>query len=91
MHPGVRDHRPLYDWLLDALDIYHPQQIEFARLNLSHTILSKRKLVELVEEGHVTGWNDPRMPTIAGLRRRGYTPRRSATSASVWAWPRGTL
>ena len=68
------DHRPLYDWLLDALDIYHPQQIEFARLNLSHTILSKRKLVELVEEGHVTGWNDPRMPTIAGLRRRGYTP-----------------
>ncbi len=68
------DHRPLYDWLLDALDIYHPQQIEFARLNLSHTILSKRKLVELVEEGHVSGWDDPRMPTIAGLRRRGYTP-----------------
>ena len=68
------DHRPLYDWLLDALDIYHPQQIEFARLNLSHTILSKRKLVELVEEGRVNGWNDPRMPTIAGLRRRGYTP-----------------
>ena len=68
------DHRPLYDWLLDALDIYHPRQIEFARLNLSHTILSKRKLVELVEEGYVTGWDDPRMPTIAGLRRRGYTP-----------------
>ena len=68
------DHRPLYDWLLDALDIYHPQQIEFARLNLSHTILSKRKLVELVQEGHVSGWDDPRMPTIAGLRRRGYTP-----------------
>ena len=67
------DHRPLYDWLLDALDIYHPQQIEFARLNLSHTILSKRKLVELVAEGHVSGWDDPRMPTIAGLRRRGYT------------------
>ncbi len=68
------DHRPLYDWLLEALDIYHPQQIEFARLNLSHTILSKRKLVEMVAEGHVSGWDDPRMPTIAGLRRRGYTP-----------------
>ena len=69
------DHRPLYDWLLETLDIYHPQQIEFARLNISHTILSKRKLVELVEDGHVTGWDDPRMPTLAGLRRRGYTPQ----------------
>jgi glutaminyl-tRNA synthetase len=68
------DHRPLYDWYLDALGIYHPQQIEFARLNLSHTVMSKRKLLELVEGGQVTGWDDPRMPTLAGLRRRGYTP-----------------
>lgn len=69
------DHRPLYDWFLDELGVYHPQQIEFARLNLSHTILSKRKLIELVEAGYVNGWDDPRMPTIAGLRRRGYTPK----------------
>jgi glutaminyl-tRNA synthetase len=68
------DHRPLYDWFLDALGIYHPQQIEFAPLNLTYTILSKRKLIRLVEEGHVNGWDDPRMPTISGLRRRGYTP-----------------
>jgi glutaminyl-tRNA synthetase len=68
------DHRPLYDWFLDALGIYHPQQIEFARLNLGYTVLSKRKLLTLVEQGHVTGWDDPRMPTISGLRRRGYTP-----------------
>ncbi len=68
------DHRPLYDWYLEALGIHHPQQIEFARLNLSHTVMSKRKLLELVEERHVSGWDDPRMPTIAGLRRRGYTP-----------------
>ena len=68
------DHRPLYDWLLDALEIYHPQQIEFARLNLSHTVLSKRMLLELVEQGSVGGWDDPRMPTISGMRRRGYTP-----------------
>ena len=68
------DHRPLYDWFLDELRVYHPQQIEFARLNLSHTVLSKRKLIELVEGGFVNGWDDPRMPTIAGLRRRGYTP-----------------
>ena len=67
-------HRPLYDWLLDQLGIHHPQQIEFARLSLSHTILSKRKLLELVREGYVNGWDDPRMPTISGLRRRGYTP-----------------
>ena len=67
-------HRQLYDWFLDELEAYHPQQIEFARLNLSHTILSKRKLLELVEEGHVSGWDDPRMPTMSGLRRRGYTP-----------------
>ncbi len=68
------DHRPLYDWFIDQLGIFHSQQIEFARLNLSYTIMSKRKLLELVEEGHVIGWDDPRMPTISGLRRRGYTP-----------------
>lgn len=68
------DHRPLYDWFLDQLGIHHPQQIEFARLNLSHTVLSKRKLLQLVEEGRVSGWDDPRMPTVSGLRRRGYTP-----------------
>ena len=68
------DHRPLYDWYLDNIEIGHPQQIEFARLNLSHTVLSKRKLIRLVQEGQVSGWDDPRMPTIAGLRRRGYTP-----------------
>jgi len=67
-------HRPLYDWFLDQLGVHHPQQIEFARLNLSHTVLSKRKLLQLVKEGHVDGWDDPRMPTISGLRRRGYTP-----------------
>jgi glutaminyl-tRNA synthetase len=67
--------RQLYDWILDQLNVYcHPQQIEFARLNLNYTVLSKRKLVKLVEEGHVSGWDDPRMPTISGLRRRGYTP-----------------
>jgi glutaminyl-tRNA synthetase len=68
------DHRPLYDWCLDALDIYHPRQIEFARLNLTYTVMSKRRLVELVKDGHVKGWDDPRMPTLAGFRRRGYTP-----------------
>ena len=68
------DHRPLYDWYLDELGIYHPQQIEFARLYLSRTVLSKRRLLELVQGGHVTGWDDPRMPTLSGLRRRGYTP-----------------
>ncbi len=68
------DHRPLYDWYLDALGVHHPRQIEFARLNVSHTVLSKRKLLTLVEQGHVRGWDDPRMPTLAGLRRRGYTP-----------------
>jgi len=68
------DHRPLYDWYLDELEIYHPQQIEFARRNLSYTIMSKRKLIQLVEEGHVNGWDDPRMPTLSGLRKRGYTP-----------------
>lgn len=68
------DHRPLYDWFLDQLGVFHPQQIEFARLNLSYTVMSKRKLLELVRKGFVNGWDDPRMPTICGLRRRGYTP-----------------
>ena len=68
------DHRPLYDWFIDQLGIFHSQQIEFARLNLSYTIMSKRMLLGLVQEGHVGGWDDPRMPTISGLRRRGYTP-----------------
>ena len=68
------DHRPLYDWILDQLGIFHPQQIEFARLNISNTVMSKRKLAELVEGGEVTGWDDPRMPTLAAMRRRGYTP-----------------
>ena len=71
---GYEDHRPLYDWFLDALGIYHPRQIEFARLNLNRTVLSKRFLLRLVNEGHVCGWDDPRMPTLRGLRRRGYTP-----------------
>ncbi len=68
------DHRPLYDWFLDALEIYHPRQIEFARLSLSYTVMSKRKLVKLVQSGYVRGWDDPRMPTLSGMRRRGYTP-----------------
>jgi glutaminyl-tRNA synthetase len=68
------DHRPLYDWFLDQLGIHHPQQIEFARLNLTYTVLSKRKLLQLVQQKIVTGWDDPRMPTLAGIRRRGYTP-----------------
>jgi len=68
------DHRPLYDWFLDRLAVHHPQQIEFARLNLTHTVLSKRKLLQLVQQNHVAGWDDPRMPTLAGIRRRGYTP-----------------
>ena len=71
---AYEEHRPLYDWFLDQLGIFHPQQLEFARLNLTHTILSKRYLARLVREGHVRGWDDPRMPTLAGLRRRGYTP-----------------
>jgi glutaminyl-tRNA synthetase len=67
-------HRPLYDWFLNELEVYHPQQIEFARLNLGYTVMSKRKLLELVKEKHVDGWDDPRMPTISAMRRRGYTP-----------------
>jgi len=69
------DHRPLYDWFLGELEICHPRQIEFARANLSYTVLSKRRLRRLVEEGYVNGWDDPRMPTLSGLRRRGYTAR----------------
>ncbi len=68
------DHRPLYDWYIEAIGIYHPQQIEFDRLNLTYTLLSKRKLLTLVQDGHVRGWDDPRMPTLSGIRRRGYTP-----------------
>src|SRR5512135_954298 len=67
-------HRPLYEWFLNELEVYKPRQIEFARLNLSYTVMSKRKLLRLVKEGHVRGWDDPRMPTLTGLRRRGYTP-----------------
>ncbi|HXG00263.1 MAG TPA: glutamine--tRNA ligase/YqeY domain fusion protein [Bacteroidota bacterium] len=74
-------HRPLYDWFLDQLGIHHPRQIEFARLNLSYTVMSKRKLLELVQDGVVKGWDDPRMPTISGLRRRGYTPEAIRTFA----------
>ena len=68
------DHRPLYDWYIDELGIYHPQQVEFDRLNVTYTVLSKRKLLQLVRDGHVRGWDDPRMPTLSGIRRRGYTP-----------------
>jgi glutaminyl-tRNA synthetase len=68
------NHRPLYDWFLEELEIHHPRQIEFARLNLNYTVMSKRKLLQLVEEGYVSGWSDPRMPTISAFRRRGYTP-----------------
>jgi len=68
------NNRPLYDWFLDELGVYHPQQIEFARLNLNYTVMSKRKLLQLVEKELVSGWDDPRMPTLSGLRRRGYTP-----------------
>ena len=91
------NHRPLYDWFLDELGLHHPQQIEFARLNMTYTVMSKRKLLQLVEEGYVNGWDDPRMPTISGLRRRGFTPeslrafadrvgvaRRENTSDALW-------
>ncbi len=76
-------HRPLYDWFLDQLGVHHPQQIEFARLNVSHTVLSKRRLLELVEGGLVSGWDDPRMPTITGFRRRGYTPESIRNFADI--------
>ncbi len=80
------DHRPLYDWFINQLDIHHPQQIEFARLNLTYTAMSKRKLLELVEKKYVSGWDDPRIPTLSGIRRRGYTPeavRNFCTEISV--------
>jgi len=80
------DHRPLYDWFIDQLDIHHPQQIEFARLNLTYTVMSKRKLLELVEKKYINGWDDPRIPTLSGVRRRGYTPeavRNFCTEISV--------
>lgn len=77
------DHRPLYDWILDALEVFHPQQIEFARLNLTYTVMSKRKLLQLVREGFVSGWDDPRLPTLSGMRRRGYTPRAIRTFADT--------
>jgi glutaminyl-tRNA synthetase len=80
------NHRPLYDWFLDSLGIYHPQQIEFARLNLSYTVMSKRKLLKLVQDKLVTGWDDPRMPSLCGMRRRGYSPaaiRNFCTTISV--------
>ncbi len=77
------DHRPLYDWFLDELELYHPQQIEFARLNLTYTVMSKRKLLQLVQEKFVSGWDDPRMPTLAGMRRRGYTPEAIRTFAEA--------
>lgn len=76
-------HRPLYDWFCKVLEIHHPQQIEFARLNLSYTIMSKRKLLQLVKENHVSGWDDPRMPTISGIRRRGYTPESIRNFADI--------
>ncbi|MCP3982048.1 MAG: glutamine--tRNA ligase, partial [bacterium] len=69
-----QDHRPLYDWFVEQLGIFAPRQIEFARLNMTHTVLSKRKLLQLVRDDHVSGWDDPRMPTLSGFRRRGYTP-----------------
>ncbi len=75
------DHRPLYDWFLDVLEVYHPRQIEFARLNLAYTVMSKRKLLQLVKEGHVSGWDDPRMPTLSGMRRRGVPPESIRTFA----------
>lgn len=91
------NHRPLYDWFLDELGLFHPRQIEFARLNLTYAMMSKRRLLQLVEEGYVNGWDDPRMPTISGLRRRGYTPesirafatrvgvaKRENTSDTLW-------
>jgi glutaminyl-tRNA synthetase len=77
------NHRPLYDWFLDALGIYHPQQIEFARLNLTYTVMSKRKLLQLVQQKKVNGWDDPRMPTISGMRRRGYSPEAIRNFCSV--------
>ncbi len=88
-----QDHRPLYDWYIEQLGIYHPQQVEFDRLNLTYTLLSKRKLLQLVRDGHVRGWDDPRMPTISGIRRRGYTPEalRNFCNAVGVSKPNGTI
>lgn len=77
------NHRPLYDWFLDSVGVYHPQQIEFARLNLTYTVMSKRRLLQLVKENYVDGWDDPRMPTISGYRRRGYTPESIRNFAEI--------
>jgi len=77
------DHRPLYDWFLEVLNLYHPRQVEFARLNLTYTLMSKRKLLQLVQEKKVSGWDDPRMPTLSGLRRRGYPPEAIRTFAEI--------
>jgi len=74
LYAGIEDHRPLYNWFLENLDVYRPRQIEFARLKLNYTVMSKRKLLRLVNEGYVDGWDDPRMPTLSALRRRGYRP-----------------
>jgi glutaminyl-tRNA synthetase len=84
------DHRPLYDWYVEQLGIYHPQQIEFDRLNITYTLLSKRKLLALVQNKLVSGWDDPRMPTISGLRRRGYTPEAIRNFATAWEFRRPT-
>ena len=78
-------HRPLYDWFLDELNIFRSRQYEFARLNITHTVMSKRRLLELVENNHVSGWDDPRMPTISGLRRRGYTPDAIRSFCTYWS------
>lgn len=86
------DHRPLYDWVINNTSVKSkPRQIEFARLGINHTVMSKRKLRLLVEEGHVGGWDDPRMPTLCGLRRRGYTPRAIRNFATVSVFPRSTV
>lgn len=85
------NHRPLYNWVVDNIDFKDkPRQIEFARINITHTVLSKRYLRELVEKGKVDGWDDPRMPTLSGLRRRGYTPRRLSSSFAAPVWQRRT-
>ena len=84
-------HRPLYDWFCENLKIHHPQQIEFARLNLNFTVMSKEKCSDLVDEGHVDGWDDPRMPTLSGMRRRGYTPLRSVLFANGLDWQSGKM
>lgn len=92
MYLEFEDHRPLYDWSLDQLGWWdpQPQQIEFARLNITNMVMSKRLLKALVDDGEVDGWDDPRMPTIAGLRRRAIRRKPSAISATALEWPRPT-